>query len=271
MTPAQFDRMRIQRADREDRQGKIPASSAAGTGERSGYADRADVPADAGSSTSFSQKPRCGLLCRIATGTAQLGTERAAVAHQQRRRSVSAHVAGAGCAPHSRSVWSGQRSATLGSETGRARREERKETSGDCDSAKVSSFVASVVGQRRSLRTVALQPPGSDAGSRISQKHPRKEKQKPKRRVPVTALIAWPNFHSQNEWEVDNQVAAPAETRTPNLHRARIAHQECGWKGSDSGPLGRRTNLVLREKRKNPLDSDRPSHGRRLHALTAGH
>jgi hypothetical protein len=30
-------------------------------------------------------------------------------------------------------------------------------------------------------------------------------------------------------------VAAPAETRTPNLHRARVAHQECGWKGGDSG------------------------------------
>ncbi len=30
-------------------------------------------------------------------------------------------------------------------------------------------------------------------------------------------------------------MAAPAETRTPNLHRATIAHQECGWKGGDSG------------------------------------
>jgi len=37
------------------------------------------------------------------------------------------------------------------------------------------------------------------------------------------------------EREVDNQVAAPAETRTPNLHRAKIAHQECVWKGGDSG------------------------------------
>jgi hypothetical protein len=37
------------------------------------------------------------------------------------------------------------------------------------------------------------------------------------------------------EREVDNQVAAPAETRTPNLHRAnKIAHLECGWKGGDS-------------------------------------
>jgi hypothetical protein len=38
------------------------------------------------------------------------------------------------------------------------------------------------------------------------------------------------------EVQVANQVAAPAETRTPNLHRAnKIAHEECGWKGGDSG------------------------------------
>ena len=38
------------------------------------------------------------------------------------------------------------------------------------------------------------------------------------------------------ELQVDNQVAAPAETRTPNLHRANtIAHRECGWKDGVSG------------------------------------
>ena len=36
----------------------------------------------------------------------------------------------------------------------------------------------------------------------------------------MTALIALPNFHLRDEKEVDNQVAAPAVTRTPNLHRA---------------------------------------------------
>jgi hypothetical protein len=52
----------------------------------------------------------------------------------------------------------------------------------------------------------------------------------------VTALIAWPSFHLRDGTEVDNQVAAPAETRTPNLHRAnQSAHRECGWKGGDSG------------------------------------
>ena len=52
----------------------------------------------------------------------------------------------------------------------------------------------------------------------------------------MTALIAWPSFHREMKTEVDNQVAAPAETRTPNLHRAsQIAQSECGWKGGDSG------------------------------------
>jgi len=37
----------------------------------------------------------------------------------------------------------------------------------------------------------------------------------------VTALIAWPNFSDQRGAQVDNQVAAPAVTRTPNLHRAK--------------------------------------------------
>jgi hypothetical protein len=52
----------------------------------------------------------------------------------------------------------------------------------------------------------------------------------------VTALIAWPSFHLGDGTEVDNQVAAPAETRTPNLHRANQSLiEECGWKGGDSG------------------------------------
>jgi hypothetical protein len=56
----------------------------------------------------------------------------------------------------------------------------------------------------------------------------------------VTALMAWPNFYREMETEVENQVAAPAETRTPNLHRAKpkIAHRECGWKGGDRVGLG---------------------------------
>ena len=36
----------------------------------------------------------------------------------------------------------------------------------------------------------------------------------------MTASIAWPDSIAEMEVEVENQVAAPAETRTPNLHRA---------------------------------------------------
>jgi hypothetical protein len=54
------------------------------------------------------------------------------------------------------------------------------------------------------------------------------------------------------EREVDNQVAAPAETRTLNLHRAKKSlNQECGWKGGDSGnSAGEKT--LSNEKTKEP-------------------
>ena len=51
----------------------------------------------------------------------------------------------------------------------------------------------------------------------------------------MTASMAWPTSILIDGREVAKQVAAPAEMRTPNLHRATIAHQECGWKGGDSG------------------------------------
>src|SRR5579864_2699774 len=93
--------------------------------------------------------------------------------------------------------------------------------------------------------------------------------QKPKSRVPVTALMAWPRFHSARaEPQGAKQIAAPAETRTPNVHRAKpIAPRECEWKHGDSGDsAGEKT--LSNEKTRNRLDSDRPSHGRRLHALS---
>jgi len=77
------------------------------------------------------------------------------------------------------------------------------------------------------------------------------------------------------EAEVDNQVAAPAEMSTPNLHRAKIAQKECGWKDGDRGgsartqsnPQERRRkqkekNTLTGKKKKNILDTHRPSHGR---------
>ena len=84
----------------------------------------------------------------------------------------------------------------------------------------------------------------------------------------MTALMVWPGFHSKRaEPQGAKQIAAPAETRTPNMHRAkRIAPRECGWKHGDSGPLGGKKQTLFNEKRNNPLDSDRPSHGRPLHS-----
>jgi len=35
--------------------------------------------------------------------------------------------------------------------------------------------------------------------------------------------------------KVDYQIAAPAEMSTPNLHGAKIAQKECGWKDADRG------------------------------------
>src|ERR1035437_672277 len=63
--------------------------------------------------------------------TQELGAERDADAHQQGRRPVSANTVGAGCAPHSGTVWRGQRSAALGFETGRAWREKWAPGEGD--------------------------------------------------------------------------------------------------------------------------------------------
>src|SRR6266849_1983016 len=96
----------MQRTDRATGAGKLSASGAAEAGEGGGHIDRADLPADAGRRASFSQEPGRGLLPGAATGTTQLGAERAANAHQQGRRSLSANPAGAGSAPHPGAVWS---------------------------------------------------------------------------------------------------------------------------------------------------------------------
>ena len=70
----------------------------------------------------------------------------------------------------------------------------------------------------------------------------------------MTALIAWPSFHLRDGTEVDKQMAAPAETRTPNLHRANQALiEECGWKGGDSGDSVGKKNLVQRKNKRSPL------------------
>jgi len=57
--------------------------------------------------------------------------------------------------------------------------------------------------------------------------------------------------------EVDNQVAAPAETRTPNCTEPKQNRSmRVRWKGGDSGDSAEKKSL-FNEKQKNTLDSDR--------------
>ena len=103
--------------------------------------------ADAGRSTAVSQEPGRGLLSGITTRAQELGTERAAAAYQQGRRSLSKNDDGAKRASHSGAVWSRQRFATLGPEAGRARRQECQETSGSGGGAEVGHPASSTVGE----------------------------------------------------------------------------------------------------------------------------
>jgi hypothetical protein len=50
--------------------------------------------------------------------------------------------------------------------------------------------------------------------------------------------------------EVDYQVAASAEMSTPNLHRAKIAQKECGWKDGDRGGSTRMQSNPQRRRKK---------------------
>jgi hypothetical protein len=55
----------------------------------------------------------------------------------------------------------------------------------------------------------------------------------------VTATKSWgPTPIESVGREVDSQVAAPTETRTPTLHRAKIAHQRVRMEGKRQRRLG---------------------------------
>lgn len=112
--------------------------------------------------------------------------------------------------------------------TGRAWRKKRKETSHCGYGKKAGGVAASPLGQRRSVPTIAQQQPNDSCGSRVNQDRktkvkivPGREKTKCLSRVPVTASNARPTFSRLRKTRVANQVAAPAELRTPNLHRAQ--------------------------------------------------
>src|ERR1700694_625707 len=89
---------------------------------------------------------------------------------------------------------------------------------------------------------------------------------------------SWTSSLRKGGTEVDSQVATPTETSTPNLHRATIAQQRVRMEGWRQERLGswqelterkRRTKTYSQEekkegKKKNILDTHRPSHGRHV-------
>jgi hypothetical protein len=79
---------------------------------------------------------------------------------------------------HSGTVRRRLRSAALGPEAGRARREKRQEASHHCHREKACGVAASLVGERRSIRTAAQPPAERDAGGSIKPKHSKKGKGK---------------------------------------------------------------------------------------------
>jgi hypothetical protein len=62
--------------------------------------------------------------------------------------------------------------------------------------------------------------------------------------------------------KVDYQVAAPAEMRTPNWHRAKIAQQKSADGRMATVAARLKGKKLTGRKKKNRLDSHRPSHGR---------
>src|SRR5206468_1051170 len=122
-----------------------------------------------------------------------------------------------------------------GSETGRARRQEREETSHYWGGAQAGGLAASAVDKRRGLRTIAEQPTAR-AGSRVmkgSSLKNRCEAPAPSSGDCVNRLAQLPsagwNGRSLIRWQHRLKREHPTGTGRP------IAHKECGWKGGDSG------------------------------------
>jgi hypothetical protein len=91
--------LRVQRTDRSAGATELPEGGTAEAGQGCGYADRADLRADAGRPASLRQESRRGLLSGTAAGTQKIRSEGTADAHQQRRRPV-AKVSSTGSVSH---------------------------------------------------------------------------------------------------------------------------------------------------------------------------
>ncbi len=121
----------------------------------------------------------------------------------------------------------------MGTAVGRARRKECQETSDRCSGAKVGRAAAQAVGQRRSLRTAAQSICCRECRG-VEEDFSAAELN---RRVQVTVANSQALFQSYGS-EVDYQAAAPAETRTPNWHRAKSAHKRVRMEGWRQRRLG---------------------------------
>jgi hypothetical protein len=63
------------------------------------------------------------------------------------------------------------------------------------------------------------------------------------RREQVTAPNSWPNSRRETRAKVDNQVAAPTESRTPTWQRAKIAQQRLRMEGWRPRRLGDKVRI----------------------------
>jgi hypothetical protein len=77
------------------------------------------------------------------------------------------------------------------------------------------------------------------------------------RRDQVTAANSWPSFHRKTGAEVENQVAAPTESSTPNLHRATIAQQRVRMEGWRQERLGSRAGTHREEENNKNILTER--------------
>src|SRR6266404_8417588 len=79
------------------------------------------------------------------------------------------------------------------------------------------------------------------------------------RRDQVTATNSWPNFPSREGSKVDNQVAAPTESSTPNLHRATIAQQRVRMEGWRQRRLGSTAKTSTWEEKEKSTEKEKPT------------
>ena len=113
------------------------------------------------------------------------------------------------------------------------------------------------LGERGGLRATAEQPPGGER--RGVELDPKSRTQPPSSGDCAQVLVQLPS--KEMGAEADSQVAAPAEMRTPNWHRATIAQPKSadGRMATEAARL--KGEKAPGRKKQNHLDTNRPSHG----------